>query len=71
MKVGRLTEGQKDSLTGLTYTDDTYYNPSLDGTGEWFISTQEMDKSDIQWVKELPLVDYVEPPQPSPFPPEN
>ena len=61
MKVGRLTEQQRNDLTGVMYDNDTYYNPSLDGLGEWFISTQEMDKSDLQWVKELPLVDYVEP----------
>ena len=61
MKVGRLTEQQKNDLTGVKYENDTFYNPSLDGSGEWFISTQEMDKSDLQWVKELPLVDYVEP----------
>lgn len=61
MKVGLLTEEQKDNLTGLMYQGDTYYNPSLDGEGNWFISLQEMEKSDIQWVKQLPLIDYVEP----------
>ena len=61
MKVGRLTQEQRDALTGLLYMDDTYYNPSIDGSGEWFISTQEMSLSNLQWVQELPLVDYVEP----------
>lgn len=61
MKVGRLTETQKDLLIGVLYADDTYYNPTQDGDGNWFISTIEMDMSDIQWVKELPLIDYVEP----------
>lgn len=65
MKVGRLTEQQRTDLQGVMYENDTYYNPSLDGSGEWFISTQEMDKSDLQWVKELPLVDYVEPTPPN------
>ena len=65
MKVGRLTEEQKNDLTGLMYMDDTYYNPSLDGLGLWFISTQEMSMSDLQWVKDLPLVDYVEPTPPT------
>ena len=63
MKVGLLTEEQKDTLTGITYTytEDTYYNPTQDGDGNWFVSTVEMEKSDIQWVKELPLIDYVQP----------
>ena len=61
MKVGRLTQAQRDDLTGVLYTDDTYYNPSLDGSGEWFISIQEMELSDLQWVKDLPLVDYIQP----------
>ena len=65
MKVGRLTEQQRTDLQGVMYENDTYYNPSLDGSGEWFISTQEMDKSDLQWVKELPLVDYIEPTPPN------
>jgi hypothetical protein len=39
----------------------------LDGNDNWFISTIEMEYSDLQWVKELPLIDYVEPTTP----PEN
>lgn len=65
MKVGRLTEEQKNDLQGVMYSDDTYYNPSQDGLGEWFISTQEMSMSDLQWVKDLPLVDYIEPTPPA------
>jgi hypothetical protein len=61
MKVGLLTEEQKDLLVGQLYFEDTYYNPTQDGDGNWFISTIEMEKSDIQWVKQLPLIDYVEP----------
>ena len=61
MKVALLTEQQRDDLTGVKYENDTFYNPSLDGDGNWFISLQEVEKSDIEWVKQLPLIDYVEP----------
>lgn len=65
--VGLLTESQKDSLVGQLYDDDSYFNPIQDDFDQWVISTQEINfcvNSEFQWVKELPLIEYV--PKPSP-----
>ena len=64
MKVGLLTIEQKDLLVGQKYSQDSYFNPTLDGDNNWFISTQEMDACiypQFYWVKDLPLIDWVEP----------
>lgn len=68
MKVGRLTQEQANTLKGLKYKGDTYYNPSVDGNGELFISQQEMNETysaALSWIHDLPLVDYVEPTPPT------
>jgi len=61
MKVGLLTEQQKDQLVGVLYTDDTYYYPIQDDEGNWVISTTEMEFSDLEWMKTLPLIDFIDP----------
>jgi len=69
--VGLLTESQKDSLVGQLYDDDSYFNPIQDDFDQWVISTEEIDfcvNPEFQWVKELPLIEYVPKPAP-PFPP--
>ena len=68
--VGLLTESQKDSLVGQLYDEDSYFNPIQDDFDQWVISTEEMDfcvNPEFQWVKELPLIEYVPKPAP-PFP---
>lgn len=72
MKVGLLTLSQKNELVGQIYTDDSYFNPILDGNSppNWIISTQEIDKCinpNFNWVKQLPLIDWV---APIPTPPQ-
>jgi hypothetical protein len=70
-QVGLLTETQKDSLVGQLYDEDSYFNPILDDFDNWIISIEEMDfcvNPEFQWVKDLPLIDYVPKPSP-PFPP--
>jgi hypothetical protein len=64
MKVGLLTTEQSAELKDGLFSDDSYFNPVLDGNGNWVISTQEIDNCinpDYLWVKELPLIDWVEP----------
>jgi len=71
IQVGLLTESQKDSLVGQLYDDDSYFNPIQDDFDQWVISTEEIDfcvNPEFQWVKELPLIEYVPKPAP-PFPP--
>lgn len=64
MKVGLLTIEQATDLTGKLFDEDSYFNPVLDGDMNWIISTQEMYgcvNTEYLWVKELPLIDWVEP----------
>ena len=56
--VGLLTEVQKDELIGQLYTQDSYFNPIQDFYNNWIISVEEMRATDIEWVKELELIEY-------------
>jgi hypothetical protein len=70
-QVGLLTETQKDSLVGQLYDEDSYFNPIQDDFDNWIISVEEIEfcvNPEFQWVKDLPLIDYVPKPSP-PFPP--
>jgi hypothetical protein len=65
MKVGILTETEKNSLVGQLVESGWYFNPVLDCDGNWIISTQEMDNSiypQNDWVKSLPLIEWCSPP---------
>lgn len=66
MQVGRLTIKQKNSLIGVEFTTDCYFNPVQDANGKWVISQEEMNgrvtNPDVFWVRDLPLIEYV--PQP-------
>jgi hypothetical protein len=69
--VGLLTESQKDSLVGELYAEDSYFNPIQDLDENWVISVEEMEfcvNPEFQWVKDLPLIEYIPKPSP-PFPP--
>ena len=57
--VAELTEVQKDELVGQLYAPDSYFNPIQDINGTWVISLQEVEQCNIQWVKELPLIEFV------------
>ena len=65
--VGLLTEVQKNELVGQTYSADSYFNPIQDFYDNWIISVEEMRATDIEWVKELELIEYKAKPTPSPF----
>ena len=65
--VGLLTETQKDELVGQMYAPDSYFNPIQDNADNWIISVEEMRATDIEWVKELELIEYKAKPTPSPF----
>ena len=63
MKVGLLNLEQKNSIVGVQFAPDSYFNPIQDKNGNWVISTQEMEQATVppyDWVKELPLI-YFEP----------
>jgi hypothetical protein len=63
--VALLTIEQKDQLVGQLYDEDSYFNPIQDITNSWIISTEETEQcvyEQFQWVKSLPLIEYI--PQP-------
>jgi hypothetical protein len=70
MEVGLLTEIEKDSLVGQMYAPDSFFNPISDNSENWVISIEEMEQcvtTEFQWVKDLPLIEYVAKPAPPLF----
>jgi len=64
IQVALLTETQKNELVGQQYAPDSYFNPIQDKDGNWVISIEETQATNIQWVKELELITY----EPKPLP---
>jgi hypothetical protein len=65
MKVGLLTVSQKDQIFKKINLPNSYFNPIQDKNGNWVISLEEIEactSPDFNWVKDLPLIDYVEKP---------
>lgn len=56
--VYMLTEEQANQLKGVEYTTDMTFNPIQDANGKWIISVEEVSTSTIDWVKELPAIEY-------------
>ena len=56
--VYMLTEQQATQLKGVEYTTDMTFNPIQDANGNWIISFEEVSTSTIDWVKELPAIEY-------------
>jgi hypothetical protein len=67
--VGLLTLEQKDSLVGKLFDADSYFNPVQDIDENWVISTEEINGNiypEFDWVKNLPLIEFVPAPYPGP-----
>lgn len=58
MTVALLTAEQADQLRKVEVVPDNYFNPIQDKHGQWIISLEEVEQCSIDWVKELPLIDY-------------
>lgn len=58
MIVAKLTQEQAEQLKGVQFIQDNYFNPIQDVNGNWIISLEEVDQCDIDWVKELPHIEY-------------
>lgn len=56
--VYMLTEEQANQLKGVEYTTDMTFNPIQDADGNWIISVEEVSTTTIDWVKELPAIEY-------------
>jgi len=58
MKVAKLTEKEKDFLIGQEVESGVKFNPIQDSNNIWIISLEEVEQTNSEWVKELPLIDY-------------
>jgi hypothetical protein len=57
-EVYLLTEEQAQSLNGIEFIPDNYFNPIQDADGNWIISQEEVSQCNIDWVKLLPKIEY-------------
>jgi hypothetical protein len=58
MEVYLLTYEEAQSLVGIQFMPDNYFNPIQDADGNWIISTEEGEQSSLDWLKSLPLITY-------------
>ena len=58
MEVYLLTLEQAQSLIGVQFMPDNYFNPIMDADGNHIISIEEVEQCSIDWVKQLPLINY-------------
>lgn len=56
--IAIITEEQKNTLINLTYDDVSFFNPIQDVNNNWVISQEEIELSNLQWLKALPLVNF-------------
>ena len=63
MIVAKITPQQADELKGVQFVPDNYFNPIQDGNGNWIISLEEVEQCIIDWVKDLPMIEYTPKPQ--------
>ncbi len=65
--VYKLTIEQKNILTGKKWNEKSYFNPTLDADGNWFISNEEVNGCTLQqaesipcdaWLLTLPEIDH-------------
>ena len=57
--VYQLTIEQADQLKGVEYVKDMTFNPIEDANGNWIISQEEVSTTTIDWVKELPPIEFI------------
>lgn len=61
----KLTQEQKEQISGQLFNDSTAFNPVQDINGEWFIFEGEVSafvtNEEFAWVKDLPPSEYVPP----------
>jgi hypothetical protein len=59
IEVYQLTAEQADQLRGVQYVADMTFNPIQDANDNWIISSEEVNLTTIEWVKELPKIEFV------------
>jgi hypothetical protein len=58
MIVAQLTPEQAEQLKGVEFVQDSFFNPIQDLNGNYIISLEEQEQCNIDWVKELPHINY-------------
>jgi hypothetical protein len=58
IQVALLTTEEANQLKGVEIVKDNYFNPIQDKNGNWIISLEEVEQSTIEWLKDLPIIDY-------------
>lgn len=58
MIVAKLTHEQAIGIKGVFFSGASCFNPILDADGNYIISLEEVEQSDIKWVKDLPQIEY-------------
>ena len=54
-----ITQEQRDSLVGIEFMPKTFFNLDVkDINDNYFIDEVEINQCDIQWIKDLPLIEY-------------
>jgi len=59
MIVAQLTPEQAEQLQGVEFTQDSFFNPIQDLNDVWIISLEEQEQCTINWVKDLPRIEYL------------
>jgi hypothetical protein len=59
IEVFQLTPEQAEQLRGVQYVADMTFNPIQDANGTWIISGEEVSSTTIEWVKQLPAIEYI------------
>jgi hypothetical protein len=58
MTVYLLTPQQAESLKAVEFMPDNFFNPIQDANSNYVISPEEVDQCSIDWVKDLPTIEY-------------
>jgi len=59
IEVYQLTPDQAEQLQGVQYVEDMTFNPIQDANDTWIISSEEVSSTTIDWVKQLPKIEYI------------
>ena len=61
MQVVKITQEQKDLLICQTWDNVTFFNPTIDADGQYFVSQEEVNgcnKPEFQWLKSCELIEH-------------
>jgi len=66
--IAIITQEQRDSLVGIEFLPQKFFNLNVqDINDNYFIDEVEISQCEIQWLKDLPLIEYQPKIQINPF----